>query len=59
MRYRRVLKEIESLMDAKPNTADGDKLDVFSWSIHRISTCRNTCPESFMSAGSYGIFTPS
>jgi len=26
--YRRVLKEIDALMDAKTNTADGDKLDV-------------------------------
>lgn len=26
--YRRVLKEIDALMDAKPNTEDGDKLDV-------------------------------
>ena len=26
--YRRVLKEIDALMDAKANTADGDKLDV-------------------------------
>ncbi len=26
--YRRVLGEIDSLMDAKPNTPDGDKLDV-------------------------------
>jgi len=25
--YRRVLKEIDGLMDAKANTADGDKLD--------------------------------
>ncbi len=28
--YRRVLKEIESLMDSKANTADGDKLDVLA-----------------------------
>jgi HTH-type transcriptional regulator/antitoxin HigA len=28
--YRRVLKEIELLMDAKANTADGDKLDVLA-----------------------------
>ena len=26
--YRRVLKEIDALMDAKPNTSDGDRLDV-------------------------------
>jgi HTH-type transcriptional regulator / antitoxin HigA len=26
--YQRVLKEIEGLMDAKANTADGDRLDV-------------------------------
>ena len=26
--YRRVLKEIEKLMDAKANTPDGDRLDV-------------------------------
>ena len=26
--YRRVLKEIDALMDAKPNSADGDRLDV-------------------------------
>jgi HTH-type transcriptional regulator/antitoxin HigA len=26
--YRRVLKEIEALMDAKANTAEGDRLDV-------------------------------
>ncbi len=26
--YRRVMKEIESLMDAKPNTLAGDRLDV-------------------------------
>jgi HTH-type transcriptional regulator / antitoxin HigA len=27
-RYRRVLKEIDTLMDAKANTAAGDRLDV-------------------------------
>ena len=26
--YRRVMKEIGALMDAKPNTAEGDRLDV-------------------------------
>ena len=26
--YRRVLKQIDTLMDAKANTADGDRLDV-------------------------------
>lgn len=26
--YRRALKEIDSLMDARPNTAEGDRLDV-------------------------------
>jgi HTH-type transcriptional regulator / antitoxin HigA len=26
--YRRVLKEIERLMDAKPNTAAGERLDI-------------------------------
>jgi HTH-type transcriptional regulator/antitoxin HigA len=26
--YRRVLKEIDSLMDARPNTLEGDRLDV-------------------------------
>ena len=26
--YRRVMKEIESLMDSRPNTAEGDRLDV-------------------------------
>jgi len=28
--YRRVMKEIESLMDAKLNTPDGDRLDVLA-----------------------------
>lgn len=28
--YRRVMKAIESLMDAKPNTSDGDRLDVLT-----------------------------
>ena len=28
--YRRVLTQIEALMDAKPNSADGDKLDVLA-----------------------------
>jgi HTH-type transcriptional regulator/antitoxin HigA len=28
--YRRVLKEIDALMDAKPNTAAGDRLDVLA-----------------------------
>jgi HTH-type transcriptional regulator/antitoxin HigA len=28
--YRRALKEIDRLMDAKPNTADGDRLDVLA-----------------------------
>jgi HTH-type transcriptional regulator/antitoxin HigA len=28
MDYRRVLKEIDALMDAKANTAAGDRLDV-------------------------------
>ena len=26
--YRRVLKEIDTLMDARPNTPEGDRLDV-------------------------------
>ena len=26
--YRRVSKEIDGLMDARPNTAEGDRLDV-------------------------------
>ena len=26
--YRRALKEIDGLMDAKPNTSEGDRLDV-------------------------------
>ena len=26
--YRRVLKEVDSLMDARPGTRDGDKLDI-------------------------------
>ena len=26
--YRRVLKDIDALMDAKPNSAEGDRLDV-------------------------------
>ena len=26
--YRRALKEIEGLMDARPNTPEGDRLDV-------------------------------
>ena len=28
--HRRALKEIEQLMDARPNTADGDRLDVLT-----------------------------
>jgi len=28
--YRRALKEIDRLMDARPNTADGDRLDVLT-----------------------------
>jgi HTH-type transcriptional regulator/antitoxin HigA len=28
--YRRVLKEIDGLMDARANTADGDRLDVLA-----------------------------
>jgi HTH-type transcriptional regulator / antitoxin HigA len=28
--HRRALKEIERLMDARPNTADGDRLDVLT-----------------------------
>lgn len=28
--YRRALKEIEKLMDARPNTAKGDRLDVLT-----------------------------
>jgi HTH-type transcriptional regulator/antitoxin HigA len=28
--YRRAMKEIERLMDARPNTADGDRLDVLT-----------------------------
>ena len=28
--YRRILREIENLMDAKPGSADGDKLDVLA-----------------------------
>ena len=28
--YRRVMKEIDSLMDAKPNTPAGDRLDVLA-----------------------------
>jgi HTH-type transcriptional regulator/antitoxin HigA len=32
--YRRMLKEIESLMDAKANTSEGDKLDVLATLAH-------------------------
>lgn len=28
--YRRILKEIEALMDARPNTPEGDRLDVLA-----------------------------
>lgn len=28
--YRRVLKEIDRLMDARPNTSEGDRLDVLA-----------------------------
>ena len=28
--HRRALKEVERLMDARPNTADGDRLDVLT-----------------------------
>jgi len=28
--YRRVLKQIDALMDAKPNSTDGDELDVLA-----------------------------
>jgi HTH-type transcriptional regulator / antitoxin HigA len=33
--YRRALKEIERLMDARPNTPDGDALDILATLVDR------------------------
>jgi hypothetical protein len=43
--YRRVLKEIETLMEAKANTAEGDRLDVLvtladAWEAERKCHCQ-------------------
>jgi HTH-type transcriptional regulator/antitoxin HigA len=40
--YRRALKEIEGLMDAKPKTSEGDRLDVLVTAVEVFE--RAHCP---------------